>query len=92
MKRRQWSGQEKLQIVLEGLKGAVPLGELCAQHQINQGQYYQWRDRLLKNGPKVFDHGGPEKERERLVQEKARLQRIIGQLTVELKKSDEEYV
>lgn len=91
MKRRKWTSQEKLQIVLEGIKEAVPLGELCVRHQISQAQYYQWRDRLFKNGTKLFEYGGTEKEEERLRQENAKLQRIIGQLTVELKKSDGEW-
>ena len=90
MKRRKWSSQQKLQVVLEGLKGTVPLGELCSRHQISQAQYYQWRDRLLKSGAKVFDYGGPEQEQERLRKEVRRLKGIIGDLTVELKKSDEE--
>jgi transposase-like protein len=36
MQRRKWSSKDKLTIVLEGLKGAVPLGELCAKFQISQ--------------------------------------------------------
>jgi transposase-like protein len=32
--------------VLEGLKGR-PIGELCAEHEISQAQYYQWRDQFL---------------------------------------------
>ena len=60
MQRRKWSSKDKLTIVLEGLKGAVPLGELCAKFQISPSQYYKWRDQLLANGPKVFDYGGIE--------------------------------
>jgi transposase len=88
MKHRKWTGREKLQIVLEGLRGEVPLGELCARHQINQTQYYQWRDRLLQQGAKVFEHGGPEQAEERLRDEVRRLKTLVGELTVELKKSE----
>jgi hypothetical protein len=56
MQIRKWSSKDKLAIVLEGLKGAVPLGELCAKFQISQSQYYKWRDQLLANGPKVFGY------------------------------------
>lgn len=91
MKRRKWTSQQKLQIVLEGLKGAVPLAEICSRHQISQAQYYQWRDRLLKDGGKVFDYGGPEKEEGRLRKENARLKGLIGELTIELKKSEGEW-
>jgi hypothetical protein len=43
MRRRRWKPEQKALIVLEGLKGR-PIGELCAEHEISQGQYYQWRD------------------------------------------------
>ena len=56
MQRRRWDSKDKLLIVLEGLKGEVPLGELCAKFQISQSQYYKWRDQLLANGPRIFDH------------------------------------
>ncbi len=90
MKYRKWSSRDKLVIVLEGLKGKVPLGELCAKFQISQSQYYKWRDQLLNNGPKVFDYGGVDRTTERLRHENQKLKRIIGELTVELKKSEYE--
>jgi hypothetical protein len=61
MSRRKWSSKDKLMIVLEGLKGQVPIGELCAKFQISQSLFYKWRDQLLSNGPKVFDYGGVDK-------------------------------
>ncbi|MBN2068031.1 MAG: transposase [Opitutales bacterium] len=48
MTRRKWSSEQKLQIVLEGLSGKLPLSQLCAHHRISQAQFYQWKDRLLK--------------------------------------------
>ena len=98
MQRRKWSSKDKLTIVLEGLKGTVPLGELCAKFQISQSQYYKWRDQLLANGPKVFDYsreghltvGGVDRSSEQLMHEIKKLKHIIGDLTVELKKSEYE--
>jgi transposase-like protein len=90
MNRMKWSSKDKLMIVLEGLKGQVPLGELCAKFQISQSLFYKWRDQLLSNGQKVFDYGGVDKTSERLQQENQKLKRIIGELTVELKKSEYE--
>lgn len=43
MKLRKWDAKTKAIIVLEGLKGK-PVATLCQDHQISQGQYYQWRD------------------------------------------------
>jgi transposase-like protein len=88
MKYRKWSSQDKLMVVLEGLKAKVPLGELCVKFRISQSQYYKWRDQLLANGPKVFDPGGIDRTTERLQHENRKLKRIIGELTVELKKSE----
>ncbi len=90
MSRRKWSSKDKLMIVLEGLKGQVPLGELCVKFQISQSLFYKWRDQLFSNGPKVFDYGSADKSTERLRTENQKLKRIIGELTVELKKSEYE--
>ena len=53
MKRRKWKPEQKALIVLEGLKG-LPIGDLCAEHEISQAQYYQWRDQFLANAAKAF--------------------------------------
>jgi transposase-like protein len=52
MKRRKWKPEQKALIVLEGLKGR-PIGELCAEHEISQTQYYQWRDLFLANAART---------------------------------------
>ena len=88
MKRRQWTAKDKLAIVLQGLRGEISVVELCNQHQISQSQYYKWRDRLLAEGAKVFEHGGPDRAELRLQKEVRKLKGIIGDLTVELKKSE----
>lgn len=88
MERRKWTGQQKLQMVLEGLKGKVSIAELCNRHQISQAQYYQWRDRLLEQGGKVFEYGGTDAQTQRFKQRIGQLERTVGQLHLELKKSD----
>ena len=88
MKRRNWTPQQKLEIVLEGLKESSTLAELCNRYQISQTQYYQWKDRLLGDGHKLFNRGGVDKESDRLEKENRQLKGIIGDLTVELKKND----
>jgi transposase-like protein len=88
MKRRRWKPQQKALIVLEGLKGR-PIGELCAEHEISQGQYYQWRDQFLANAAKAFEPAGAPQRQGRLERENARLKSLVGELTLELKKSEE---
>jgi transposase-like protein len=86
MKNRKWDAKTKAIIVMEGIKGK-PVSEICAEHSLSQSQYYRWRDEFLANMPKVFD--GQDKKEERLVRENKRLKQIIGDLTVELKKTEE---
>jgi transposase-like protein len=86
MKNRKWEAKTKALIVMEGIKGK-PVSEICAEHQLSQSQYYRWRDEFLANIHQVF--GETDKRDERLLRENKRLKQIIGDLTVELKKTEE---
>jgi transposase-like protein len=91
MKGRKWTAEEKLAIVLEGLKGAKPVAEICREHHIAQTQYYQWRDRFLEGGKRALTNGIPASE-EAMRREIEKLQRLIGKQAVAielLKKTDE---
>jgi transposase-like protein len=89
MKRRVWDSKTKAKIVLEGLSGK-PVSDLCNQYQISQNQYYQWRDRFLAEAHRAFEGKENGVEVSRLKTKTERLQQIIGALTVELKKSEDE--
>ena len=80
-KKKTWTGQEKLAIVLQGLRGNCRTSELCNEHGITQGMFYRWRDQLLNDG-------GVDHEVERLQRENRKLKETIGELTMELKKND----
>ena len=88
MEKRKWTSQEKLKIVLEGLSGSIEIAKLCAKYQIAQTQYYQWRDNLLKFGHQAFETKNITKKEQHLEQQVTKLKRIIGDMTIELKKSD----
>ncbi len=88
MRKRKWDAKTKALIVLEGLKGK-PVAEICTEHQISQSQYYQWRDQLLANAAHAFEAHQHTRTEARLAQENARLKQLVGELTLELKKSDE---
>jgi len=87
-KRRQWTSKQKFQIVLEGLKGEIEIGKLCNKYQLSQAQYYQWRDQFLQHGKEAFEASNKSKKEQRQTEEIRRLKGIIGELTVELKKSE----
>ena len=87
MKNRKWTGQKKLEIVLEGFKEKCSVGELCNRYEISQSQYYKWRDQFFKNGASIFDDKS-DKVVDRLKAENHNLKHLIGDLTVELKKTE----
>ena len=88
MKRRKWSSEQKLKIVLEGLSGQIEIGKLCNKYQISQALYYRWRDQLLSHGHQAFETKNITKKEEHLEDENRHLKQIIGDLTIELKKSE----
>ena len=88
MNRRKWSSNQKLKIVLEGLSGQIEIGKLCNKYQISQALYYRWREQLLQYGHQAFDTKNITKKEQRLENENKSLKQIIGDLTIELKKSE----
>lgn len=88
MQKRNWNSQDKFRIVLEGLSGQIEISKLCSKYQIAQTQYYRWRDQFLKFGHQAFDQKTISKKEQQLESENRKLKNIIGDLTIELKKTE----
>jgi transposase-like protein len=81
---RSWTAQQKLEIVLAGLRGDRPVREVCREHGIAETLYYQWRERLVEGGL-VALAGKEERQGERELRRKiAQLERALGRKTYEL--------
>ncbi len=50
--RRRFSSEEKIRIVLAGLRGDDSIAELCRQEGIAQSQYYSWSKEFMEAGKK----------------------------------------
>ena len=48
--RRRYSVEEKIRIVLEGLKGEESVAELCRREGISPNLYYNWSKEFLEAG------------------------------------------
>jgi transposase-like protein len=48
--RRKYSAEEKIRIVLEGLRGEDSIAELCRREGLNQNVYYRWSKEFLEAG------------------------------------------
>jgi transposase len=50
--RRKYSAEEKIRIVLEGLRGEDSVAELCRKEGINSNVYYRWSKEFMEAGKK----------------------------------------
>ncbi len=50
--RKRYSSEDKIRIVLAGLRGEDTIAELCRQEGIAQSQYYSWSKEFLEAGKK----------------------------------------
>ena len=48
--RRRYSAEDKIRIVLEGLKGEESIAELCRREGISPNLYYNWSKEFLEAG------------------------------------------
>ena len=48
--RKRYSGEEKIRIVLEGLRGEETVAELCRREGISASVYYRWSKEFLEAG------------------------------------------
>ena len=47
---KRYSGEEKIRIVLEGLRGEETVAELCRREGISESVYYRWSKEFLEAG------------------------------------------
>jgi transposase len=92
--RRQFSAEEKIRIVLEGLRGEDSIAELCRREGIATSMYYGWSKEFLEAGKKRLAgdtaRAATSDEVKELRREASALKEVVADLTLEnrlLKKS-----
>ena len=92
--RRQFSAEEKIRIVLQGLRGEDSIAELCRREGISQNLYYRWSKEFLEAGKKRLSgdtaREATSDEVKGLRREATALKEVVADLTLEnrlLKKS-----
>src|SRR5207245_9967908 len=83
-KYRSWTAQQKLEIVLAGLRGDRSVREVCREHAISETLYYGWRHRLLEAGRERLAGNEERPCGRELRREGAELERTAGRTTDEL--------
>jgi len=92
--RRKFSSEEKIRIILEGLRGEDSIAELCRREGINANLYYRWSKDFLEAGKKRLQ-GDTVREANSgevtgLRQENEQLKQLVAELSLKnrvLKKS-----
>ena len=92
--RRQFSAEEKIRIVLSGLRGEDSIAELCRREGIVQNLYYRWSKEFLEAGKKRLAgdtaRAATPQEVTDLRREASALKEVVAELVLEnrlLKKS-----
>jgi transposase len=92
--RRQFTAEEKIRIVLSGLRGEDSIAELCRREGIVQNLYYRWSKEFLEAGKKRLAgdtaRSATSDEVTELRREASALKEVVAELTLEnrlLKKS-----
>lgn len=76
------SVEEKLSIVLEGIKGEITVSEICRKYSLSQSVYYKWRDKFFEGGKKALSNSSGSiiaKSDQGKIEE---LEKVIGRQTV----------
>ncbi len=92
--RRRFSAEEKIRIVIEGLRGEESIASLCRREGIVANLYYRWSKEFLEAGKKRLlgdtQREASSSEVHDLRKENARLKELVAETVLEnrlLKKS-----
>jgi len=92
--RRRFSAEEKIRIVLEGLRGEESIAALCRREGIASNLYYRWSKEFLESGKKRLAgdtmREATSDEVRKLRTENRELKEVVAELTLKnrvLKKS-----
>lgn len=85
--RRHYSAEDKIRIVLDGLRGEETIAELCRREGIAQSQYYVWSKEFMEAGKRRLAgdtaRAATSDEVKGLRRESAALKEAVADLTLE---------
>lgn len=84
--RKKYSSEDKIRVVLEGLKGETGIAEICRREGINPNVYYKWSRDFLEAGKKRLQ-GDTEREATStevvdLKKENEQLKQLVAELSL----------
>ena len=92
--RKKYSSEEKIRIIIEGIRGETTIAELCRKEGISQANYYKWSKDFMEAAKKRM-MGDTQREAnsdevKELREENDELKKLVAELSLKnkvLKKS-----
>ena len=81
-KRRTFTPEFKVSVVLEALRGESSQAALCRHHNLSEDQLSKWKQQFLENAASLFESG--DKAAGDAADRIAHLEHLVGRLTVAL--------
>ncbi|SDQ73618.1 transposase [Pseudovibrio sp. Tun.PSC04-5.I4] len=87
--RKHYSSEEKIRIVLDGLRGEDSIAELCRHEGLSQGIYYKWSKDFMEAGKRRLAGDTARAARPNEVKDRRRqtrdLKEVVAEQTLELR-------
>ena len=87
--RRVFSSEEKIQIVLEGLRGEESIAALCRKYGIHENNYYNWSKEFMEAGKKRLsgdtERNASSSEVKDLKEENGQLKDLVAELSIQVR-------
>ena len=88
--RKKYSAEEKIRIVIEGLRGETSIAELCRKEGINANLYYNWSKDFMEAGKRRLagdiKREATTTEVHYLKNENMDLKELVAELSLEVRK------
>ena len=88
--KKQYGSEEKIRIVIEGMRGEVSVAELCRHESIAQANYYKWLKDFMEAGKRRLSGDTMREanttEVDELKDENTSLKELVAELSLETRK------
>lgn len=84
MSKRKLSNDDALALVLSGLKGEIPVSDLCRKYGVSIATYYKLRDQFIAAGTQGLQNHGKTNQIKALELHINELEKALGRKTLEV--------
>jgi len=87
--RKKYSSEEKIRIIIEGMRGESSIAELCRKEGISQANYYKWSKDFMEAGKRRLTGDTMREanttEVQELKGENSSLKELVAELSLEVR-------